>query len=221
MSRNAAGEAAPETGRGPRPTAAPRVARRRSGGGRAWQEFRRATLLAKEVGAASVRMHGRSITMTFPKAAVPAPRSAPVQQPPTSGDVPSTDKAPRHRPPCWHRRQARRRARFFEALDTSAVDDALPKMFEEAATIAPMMIDAVQATTSGAAHAEGPAASAGSASASMPAPLAGAPESSGPLGVGFLNKEAEPSLGAPACCPPLPPPPSQPPGVKKFARPRV
>ena len=100
------------------------------------------------------------------------------------------------------------------------MEAALPQMFEEAATIAPMIIDAEQATTSRVAHATGPAASAVSASASMPAPLAGAPEGSGPLGVGFLNKEAEPSLGAPSCCPPLPPPPSQPPLAKKFARPR-
>ena len=218
MSRNAAGEAAPETGRGPRPTAAPRVARRRSGGGRAWQEFRRATLLAKEVGAASVRMHGRSITMTFPKAATPAPRSAPVQQPPVSGDVQSADKAPRHRPPSWHRRQASRRARFYEAKDISAVEAALPQMFEEAATIAPMIIDAEQATTSRVAHATGPAASAASASAPVPA-LPGSPGHAAPWSRP-LSKGAEPSLGAPHACPSSSLPPSQPPLAKKFARPR-
>ena len=209
----AAEEAAPEQRRGPRPTAAARPVRRRSGGRRAWQEFRRATLLAREVGAASVRMHGRSITMTFPTAATPAPTSTPVQQPPASGDVPSADKAPRHRPPSWHQRQASRRARFYEAKDFSAVDAALPKMFEEATTIAPMMIDAAQATTSGIAHAMGPAASAASASAPVPA-LAGSPGHAAPWSRP-LSKGAEPSLGAPHACPSSSLPPSQPPLANK------
>ena len=219
MSQNAAGEAAPETGRGPRPTAAPRVARRRSGGGRAWQEFRRATLLAKEVGAASVRKHGRSITITYQQPAKqPAPTTAPMQQP-ARVDGTSAEKAPRHRPPSWHRRAAARRARFFEAKDFSAVDAALPKMFEEAAVISSMVIDAgVPATITDAAHATGPAASAASASAPMPA-LPGSPGHAAPWSRP-LSKGAEPSLGAPHACPSLPSPPSQTPLAKQFARPK-
>ena len=218
MSSAAAGEAAPEQRRGPRPTDAARPARRRSGGGHAWQEFRRAALLAKEVGAASVRKHGRSITITYQQPAKqPAPTTAPMQQP-ARVDGTSAEKAPRHRPPSWHRRAAARRARFFEAKDFSAVDAALPKMFEEAATIAPMMIDAAQATTSGIAHAMGPAASAASASAPVPA-LPGSPGHAAPWSRP-LSKGAEPSLGAPHACPSSSLPPSQPPLAKKFARPR-
>ena len=203
----AAGQAAPDERRGPRPADAARPAQRRSGGGHAWQEFRRAALLAKEVGAASVRKHGRSITITYQQQVQrPAPTPAPTPQP-ESADVASAEKAPRHRPPSWHRRAAARRARFFEAKDLSAVDAALPEMFEEAAVISAMVIDAEVQATIGAdadAHATGPAASAASASAlEPPSP----PEHAAP----WSRPLAEPSLGAPHACSPLPSPPSRPP----------
>ena len=47
--------------------------RRQLGGGKAWQDFRRAVLLAEEAGATSVRKQGNTITMVFAKA-----RSVPV-----------------------------------------------------------------------------------------------------------------------------------------------
>ena len=203
----AAGEAAPDQRRGPRPTDAARPAQRRSGGGHAWQEFRRAALLAKEMGAASVRKHGRSITITYHQDVQrPAPTSAPSPQP-ESADVASAEKAPRHRPPSWHRRAAARRARFFEAKDFSAVDAALPELFEEAAVITAMVIDAAPATTTADAHAMGPAASAASASAlELPSPPEHAAPWSRPL-----HKGAEPSPGAPFARSSLPSPPSRPP----------
>ena len=220
MPAAAAGEAAPDERRGPRPADAARPAQRRSGGGHAWQEFRRAALLAKEVGAASVRKHGRSITITYQQPVQrPAPTPAPTQQPVQNGE-PSAEQALRHRPPSWHRRAAARRSRFFEAKDNSAVDSALSDMVVEAAEIAAMTIDAgAPMTMVDAAHAMGPAESAVSASAPTPA-LPSFPDEHAAPWSRPLNKGADPSLGASHACRPLPSPPSQPPLAKKFARPK-
>ena len=71
--------------------------RRRSGGGQAWRDFCRAVLLAEEVGAASVRKQGNTITMVFP-AARPAPTSG-------AASPPAAEKQPN----AAARRAARRR----------------------------------------------------------------------------------------------------------------
>ena len=217
----AAGVAATNSNEGANasPGADARGARRRSGGGRQWQEFRRANLLAKELGAVAVCMHGRSIKIFHqhppPKA---APSPTPLQD--SSNGRPSAAPAQRRsRGPAAARRSAARRQRFFGAKDHLAVEAALPAMFEEAAAIAPMVVDS---TADGAdARAAGPAESAVSASATIPAPLAGAPSAHAtPWSKPSAQEAAQPSPGVTHACPPLQSPPSRPPAAKKFARPR-
>ena len=93
----------------------------------------------------AVRKRGNNITITLKQLdKQPAPTRAPKQQP-VKDDEPSAEKAPRHRPPSWHRRAADRRSRFFEAKDNAAVEAALPEMLEEAAAIALGGVDVVVA----------------------------------------------------------------------------